>query len=164
MTITQETKPEIKLVGISVRTSNASEMNPETAKIGTTMHRFFGGGIASRIEARKSPDTVMAVYTDYESDEHGAYTYFLGEEVLDFYHVDDNLETLTIPAQTYAKFTSEPGPMPAVCIDLWQKIWTMNAADLGGKRAYLADFEFYDARSHNPEHAVLDILIGLQTA
>ena len=52
--------------------------------------------------------------------------------------------------------------MPAVCIDMWQNIWKMNAADLGGQRAYIADFEVYYERSQNPEQAVLDIYIGIQ--
>lgn len=32
---------EIKLIGITARTSNAAEMNADTAKIGITMQRFF---------------------------------------------------------------------------------------------------------------------------
>ena len=35
--------------------------------------------------------------------------------------------------------------MPAVCINMWQNIWKMNAADLGGARSYIPDFEVYDA-------------------
>ena len=152
---------EIKLVGITVRTSNAREMNPETAKIGATMQKFFASGMQTQIFGRKNPGTVFAVYTNYESDEHGQYTYFLGEEVNDFENTEQGFETLTIPAQTYVKFTSIPGKMPAVCINMWQNIWKMKAADLGGVRAYIADFEVYDQRSHNPEHAVLDIYIGV---
>jgi nucleotidyltransferase substrate binding protein (TIGR01987 family) len=45
---------------------------------------------------------------------------------------------------------------------MWQNIWKMNTADLGGKRAYIADFEVYDERSQNPEQAVLDIYIGIK--
>ena len=33
--------PEIRLAGISARTSNAAEMDKATAKIGLTMQRFF---------------------------------------------------------------------------------------------------------------------------
>ena len=33
--------PEIKLIGITARTSNAAEMNDDTAKIGITMQHFF---------------------------------------------------------------------------------------------------------------------------
>lgn len=59
-------------------------------------------------------------------------------------------------------FTSNPGPMPAVCIDLWQKIWTLNPAQLGGERQYLADFELYDKRASDPQNTVLDIYIGIK--
>ena len=152
---------EIKLVGITERTSNAREMNPETAKIGSAMQKFFGNSMQEQILRRKNPGTVFAVYTNYESDEHGHYTYFLGEEVNDFENIQQGFETLTIPGQTYVKFTSDPGKMPAVCINMWQNIWKMKAADLGGKRAYIADFEVYDERSQNPEHAILDIYISI---
>jgi predicted transcriptional regulator YdeE len=154
--------PEVKLVGITARTSNTREMNPDTAKIGATMQRFFTDGMQAQIMERKNPGTVFAVYTNYESDEHGQYTYFLGEEVNDFENIPQGFEKLTILPQTYVKFTSTPGKMPAVCIDMWQHIWKMNAAGLGGKRAYIADFEVYDERSQNPEQAVLDIYIGIR--
>ena len=162
MNKTMQKISEIKLVGITARTSNAREMAPETSQIGSTMQKFFGNGMQAHIFGRKNPGTVFAVYTNYASDENGEYTYFLGEEVNNFENIQQGFETLTIPAQTYVKFTSDPGKMPAVCIDMWQNIWKMNAADLGGERAYLADFEVYDERSHNPEHAVLDIYMGVR--
>jgi predicted transcriptional regulator YdeE len=155
------TLSEIKLIGITARTSNSLEMIPETAKIGATMQKFFGSGMQAQIFGRKNPMKVFAVYTNYESDEHGQYTYFLGEEVNDFENIPQGFEKLTIPAQNYVKFTSGPGRMPAVCIDMWRNIWQMKAADLGGQRAYIADFEVYDERSQNPEKAVLDIYIGI---
>lgn len=154
--------PEMKLVGVTVRTSNAKEMNPQTAQIGATMQKFFSSGMQAQIMERKKPGIVFAVYTDYESDAHGEYTYFLGEEVNSFENIPQGCKDLTIPAAIYAKFTSDPGKMPAVCIDMWQNIWKMKAADLGGKRTYVADFEVYDDRSHNPNSAVLDIYIGIQ--
>jgi predicted transcriptional regulator YdeE len=152
----------IKLVGIATRTSNTLEMNPATAKIGATMGRFWGSGIQAQISGRKNPGRVFAVYTNYDSSEGGAYTYFVGEEVNDFEHIHHGFETLMIPVQTYVKFTSEPGTMPDVCLDLWQKIWQMKADDLGGERAYVGDFEVYDGCSHDPNDAVLDIYIGIR--
>ena len=112
---------EVKLVGIKARTSNAREMNPATAKIGATMQKFFGNSMQDKISGRKNPGTVFAVYTNYESDAGGDYTYFLGEEVISFEGVDKEFEMLTIAAQNYAKFTNGPGPMPEVCIDMWIK-------------------------------------------
>lgn len=156
-----EQLPAIKLVGITARTSNSIEMNVDTAKIGVTMQRFFMGGMSAKISQRKNPGRVFAVYTNYESNEHGAYTYFLGEEVSSFEGVGPEFETLTISGQTYIKLTSNPGPIPAVVINLWQNIWGMQASELGGQRAYVADFEIYDARSQNQSNAVVDIYIGI---
>lgn len=155
------TLAELKLVGITVRTSNAAEMNPETSKIGSTMHKFFTDGMQAQIMERKNSGAVFAVYTNYENDENGAYTYFLGEAVNKFKNIPQGFEALTIPSQTYVKFTSAPGKMPAICIDMWQKIWKMKAVDLGGQRAYIADFEVYDERSRDPNNATLDIYIGV---
>jgi predicted transcriptional regulator YdeE len=151
----------IQLVGITARTNNAAEMNPTTGKIGPTLQRYFQNNLAEKIKARKKPGTTYCVYTDYESDCNGDYTYFVGEAVSHLDEVDPNLETKLIPAQRTIKFTTGPGPMPTVCIELWQKIWTMTDADLGGTRAYVADFEVYDERSHDPQNTVLDIYIGI---
>lgn len=152
---------DIKLVGISARTSNQAEMNPETAKIATTMQHFFSKNLQEKIKNRKNPGRIFAVYTEYENDSNGAYTYFLGEEVSDFDIIDPELKCITLPAQSYKKFTSDPGVMPRVVIDLWLKIWDMTEEEIGGKRAYLADFEVYDERSKDPNNAVLDIYLGI---
>jgi len=154
--------PEIRLIGITARTNNANEMKPETGKIPSMIHRYFYGGLSERIMMRKNPGTTFCVYTNYESDVTGDYTYFIGEEVAFLEGVPEGFETLTIPAQNYAKFTNQPGPMPSVCISMWQNIWAMNPPDLGGERSYIADFEIYDKRSADPKNAVLDIYIGLR--
>ena len=154
---------EIKLVGITARTNNTHifEGDPSTNIIAATVQKYFYNGLAERINGRKNPGTTFCAYTNYESDVNGDYTYFVGEEVTSFDEVDKEFEMLTIPIQNYAKFTNKPGPMPAVCIDMWQNIWKMSALDLGGKRAYIADFEVYDQRSTDYNNVILDIYIGI---
>lgn len=153
--------PAIKLVGIKgERTSNAKEFNSETNTIGKTMHRYFGGGIFNTIPHRISPMTTYAVYTQYESDFNGDYTYFLGEAVESFDGIPEGLDTLVIPAQTYVKFTTQQGQLPFVVIDEWQKIWA--DAELNEERAYITDFELYDHRSADPQNAVAEIFIGIK--
>jgi len=154
------THPQIKLVGISSRTNNMSEMNPMTAKILPTLQRYGQEKIASHIPHKKNEGVTFCAYTQYESDYLGDYTYFVGEEVTSFENVPDTLDQLTIPIQVYAKFTSEPGIMPAVCIHMWQKIW-QEPEILGGKRTYHTDFEVYDKRALDPTQAVLDIYVGI---
>jgi predicted transcriptional regulator YdeE len=160
-TITKQ--PELKLIGITTRTSNAELLasNPATNKVAATVQKFFHSNLASKINNRKKPGTTYCVYTNYESDHNGEYTYFIGEEVSSFDKVDKEFETLTIPAQNYAKFTNKAGPMPTVCVDMWQNIWQMDKSALGGDRSYVADFEVYDERSVDHTNVVLDINIGI---
>lgn len=158
------TLKEIKLVGITARTNNtqifASELS--TNIIAATIQEYVNKNLAKKINDRKNPGTTFCVYTNYESDINGDYTYFIGEEVTSFDKMNEGLVSLTIPMQKYAKFTNKPGPMPIVCINMWQNIWKMDTVDLGGERSYIADFEIYDERSSNPHQATLDIYIGLK--
>lgn len=158
------TGPAIKLVGITTRTNNAQifESDPASNKIAATVQKYFHNGMAEKIPDRKNPGTTFCVYTNYESDVNGDYTYFIGEEVNAFEHIGDSFETLSIPAQHYAKFTNQPGPMPGACIDMWKNIWKMSTADLGGERSYIADFEVYDERSVDHNNVILDIYIGVK--
>ncbi len=171
------TLPSIKLIGITARTSNLDESNISTAKIGLTIAKYFGERMYENIPNKKSHNNITyAVYTDYESDHNGQYTYFIGTEVNFIDPLMDNkinkvtkeviegsYRSITIPSQKYIKFTNNQyGVMPDVCIDMWNKIWKMSHKKLGGNRSYLADFEFYDERSSNPKSSILDIYIGIK--
>lgn len=153
-------RDSIKLIGIASRTNNQAEMRGENAVIPSTIQEFYTQGFAQAITSTK-PDTTYHIYTEYDSNENGDYTFFVGKEVRDFQDIPAGCRTLEIPAQSYAVFTNSAGPMPAVCIDMWKRIWTMNEADFGGKRTYIADFEIYDGRSQDPLHTVLDIYVGI---
>lgn len=154
--------PEIKLLGILCRTNNTAEMNISSAKIAPTIQKYFRQAVGEEIPNRKNPGTTYCVYTDYESDFTDDYTYFIGEEVKVGGDSMEGFSSIIIPAQNYAKFTSKPGIMPEVCIDMWQNIWKMKSGELGGKRAYLADFEVYDKRALDPSKTVLDIYVGVK--
>lgn len=155
-------KGEIKLVGLTARTNNKNEMNPQTSKIGELAGRFWGQNIAGQISNRKNPGVTFSVYTEYESNEHGDYTYFIGEEVDSFENIPSGLQKLTMPAAKYQKFTTPSGKMPEVVIQAWQQIWKMTVNDFDGERAYVADFEVYDQRASDPANASLDIYIGIK--
>lgn len=153
---------EMKLVGVSVRTNNALEMDPTTAKIGALLGDYFADSTANAIPNRKNPGVTLCCYTDYESDENGDYLYFVGEVVTSFEDVPEPFKTLTIPTARYVKFTTEEGQMPNVVFSAWQDIWTMTPSDFGGERAYQVDFEVYDQRAMDPAKTVIDIYIGLK--
>ncbi len=156
--------PEMRLIGITCRTNNARlfEANPKTNPVAMTVQRYFHEGLPEKIAHRHNPGVTYCVYTQYESDLSGDFTYFIGEQVDSFEPISSEFETLTIPAQEYAKLTHGPGPMPSVCIDLWKHIWMLSPAELGGERSYIADFEVYDERSRDHQQVTLDIYIGVK--
>ena len=157
-----ENKSEIKLIGVSVRTNNKNEINPETSKIAMLSSNFFSKNVATQIVNRKNPGITFAVYTEYDSNEHGDYTYFIGEEVNSFENIPNNLDQLVISAAQYQKFTTPSGKMPEIVINAWQQIWKMSSYDFGGERTYQADFEIYDDRAQDLENTILDIYIGIK--
>lgn len=154
-------RPEIKLVGLSARTNNRSELDPMRAKIAPLVQRYFFQQTPLKIPGRKKTGTTFSAYTSYESDVSGDYTYFIGEEVESLDNVPEGFDVLLIPPQLYIKFTTEPGIMPGVVIEAWHKIWQFSPQELGGERGYQTDFELYDERVANPQRAVLDIYIGI---
>lgn len=154
--------PEIKLIGLKVRTNNQNEFNAATAQIGPSVAKYFQEGWVDKIPHRKNPGVTICAYTEYESDYTGDYTFYIGEEVTSQSPISEGLSALLIPAQHYIKFTTEPGPIPHVEIEAWQKIWAMSPEELGGIRSYKTDFVVYDERTHDHQRAVVDIYIGIE--
>ena len=153
---------EIKLVGVSIRTNNSDEMNPEKSKIGAIAGRYWKEQLANKFKNRKNPGITYSVYTDFASDENGEYTYFIGEEVDSLEDQDlSEFKTLVISASAYQKFTTPCGKMPDIIIGAWQEIWQMAPSDFSGKRTYKADFEMYDHRAVDPNNSEVDIYIGV---
>lgn len=155
-------EPEILFIGVSVRTNNKNEMDPSVRKIAGLVDQYWQQDLSEKIPNRKNPGRTICVYTDYQSDEHGDYTYVMGEEVTSLENVPPNFTALQIPAAKFKRFTTLPGKMPFVVIEAWQKIWTMSPDQLGGQRAYQNDFEIYDQRTADPDNAVMDIYIGIK--
>jgi predicted transcriptional regulator YdeE len=154
--------PELTLLGLSVRTNNKNEIDPKTGKIGPLATSYWGNQSANAIKHRAKPGLTYAVYTDYERDEHGEYTCLIGEEVRSIEGQDrSTFDLISIPHSRYQKFTTLPGKMPDVIIAAWQEIWSMKPEDFAAKRTYIADFELYDQRAADPNHAVVDIYIGI---
>lgn len=131
---------EKQMFGIAVRTTNAKEMNPGTAKIGETWQKFdsevsvdYQGG-----------ERVYGVYYNYESDANGEFTVLAGTE-----KPNNSLEKVTIQKGKYLVFegkastSDDKGRVQAV-IDTWGKIWSyFGSSGSEHKRAYKTDFEHY---------------------
>lgn len=149
--------PDKFVMGFTIRANNTDKI----VNIGALVGRYFSQNLAVQIPGRKHPGVTLSAYTQYDSDEHGDYTYFIGEEVSQLVSVP-GLDGFVIPAGNYVKFTTDAGEMPMVVIEAWQKIWQMSAADFGGARSYIFDYEVHDQRAMDPKLAVLDIYLGLR--
>lgn len=148
------------VVGLSVRTNNHNEMNPSTAKIGLLVADYFGQNVAAGIANRVNPGVTIDGFTEYDSDEFGDYTYFIGEAVSKV-EEREGLRGFEVLKGKYVKFTTPEGQMPEVVFHAWQKIWKMKSDELGGKRTYRIDYEVYDERARDPNKTVMDICLGI---
>src|SRR3989338_10018558 len=88
------------LAGTTIRTNNKNEMNPATGKIGPLVQQYWHNQIANKIQHRANPGLTYIAYTDYESDEHGEYTFLVGEAVSEKTPQSD-FRILTIPEGTF---------------------------------------------------------------
>lgn len=132
----------LEVAGIAIRTNNASERDPATARIPGLWKRFFGENIAGQIPNGKPGAAPLGVYTDYESDHTGPYSLIAGLETSAPEPVPHGMRRLTIPAGRYLVFTAA-GPMPQALIAGWMHIWSYFSTDTRYRRAYTADFERY---------------------
>ena len=148
------------VVGIAVRTSNAEQMTP-ARPIGKQWERLFKEGVLAAIP-NKADGNIVALYTEYASDKDGEYTYVLGARVTKAESVPAGMVAKNVPAGRYAVFTSERGPVQKVVVEMWQRVWATPKNELGGDRAYKADYEVYDQRAQNPADSVVDLYIGIR--
>ncbi|MGM7684959.1 GyrI-like domain-containing protein [Cytobacillus sp. Hm23] len=141
-------------VGNCTRTTNKVEMTADR-RIPKLWDDFYKNEVLEAITHKKNSN-VLAIYTDYETNEHGAYTFALGAEVRDNNLVPNGMESIQVPDQKYIVFTTRKGPLPGVIIEAWEEIWKWSEQSA---RAYGADFELYDERAMDPNNSQVDIYI-----
>ncbi len=129
------------IIGIETRTTNEKERegNGEIPKI---WQRVMQENLADKIPNRYDQN-LIAVYTDYASDQNGEYTYILGARVISTKEVPPGFVTVKIPVGKYAVVESEKGPPSEIMPKVWRRIWAMSPAELGGIRAFKTDYELY---------------------
>jgi predicted transcriptional regulator YdeE len=154
-------QPEFSVIGIQVRTSNAKEVTGGGA-IPKQWERFFKEGIADKIP-NKVDSTIYAVYTNYASDYNGEYDFIIGMKVSSVSDVPPGMVAKKVPKGRYAIVASAKGPVAQVVPQAWQRVYSLDDnKQLGGARAYKADFELYDQRSQNPQDSQVDLYVGLK--
>lgn len=154
-------QPEFSVIGIRVRTSNAKQVTGGGA-IPKQWDRFFREGIADKIP-NKVGSTIYAIYTNYASDHNGEYDFIIGMKVSSVSEVPPGMVAKQVPSGRFAVITSAKGPAAQVVPQAWQRVYSLDDnKQLGGARAYKADFEVYDQRSQNPQDSQVDLYIGLK--
>jgi predicted transcriptional regulator YdeE len=152
---------EFSIIGIEARTNNAKEMT-NAGVIPKQWGKFFAEGILARIPNKIDP-TIYAVYTDYASDRNGDYTFVIGANVSETSAIPEGMVAKKVPAGKYSVVTSARGPVENVVPQAWQQIYGLeDKSQLGGSRAYKADFEVYDQRSRDPQDSQVDIHVGIR--
>jgi predicted transcriptional regulator YdeE len=151
---------EFFVVGIAERTSNEREMSGQGV-IAKQWDRLFREKLAESIPNR-ADFNIYAVYSDYVSDHTGEYTFLLGAKVRNVSKLPEGMIAKRVPAGRYAVVTSEQAPVVEAVVGAWKKVWAASQSDLGGERAYLADFELYDERASDPQNSQVDIYVGLK--
>ena len=130
-------------------------------RIANLWERFLRENLLAQVTG-KLDEAVLAVYTDYASDQDREYTLIVGARVKDATEAPPGMVAKNVPAGRYAVFNSEKGPVEKVVVGTWQRIWSTTKSEMGGERAYVADFEVYDQRTANPRDAEVDVYIGIR--
>lgn len=146
---------KINLIGIDLNKKTTNENGQSMNDFGALWYKFksenYYGKIPNKIDGK-----LYAVYYDYESDEKGEFSYFIGAEVSSLDDIPSGLTSLTIPEQKYELFTAK-GKIPE-CIGIeWSKIWSANI-----KRTFNVDFEVYSDKSSDLNNAEIDIYISVE--
>jgi predicted transcriptional regulator YdeE len=130
-----------KVSGMTVRTSNSKESNPDTAKLGKHWHKFFSEELVSKIPDKLDDSSIYGVYSNYESDFNGHYDVTAGvstsaeTEQADF-------SSINIDRGNYLVFENK-GVMPNAVIDAWKAVWIFFETHPQIHRKYTTDFEVY---------------------
>lgn len=152
---------EMQVAGLQIRTSNEAERQGK-GEIGELWQRYYREGHHAQTPHQTEPGFVLGVYSNYESDETGSYSLLVGVEVEKGRSEPEGLTVVTIPAATYAVFTTRKGPVVEVVQEAWGQIWDWSKKT-GNKRTFSADFERYDGkRCANPQEAQVDLYIAIE--
>ncbi|WP_134684349.1 GyrI-like domain-containing protein [Brevibacillus migulae] len=153
-------KDSLNLIGISARTTNQQESSGQ-GSIPALWGAFFSEQITGKIPEIVHPHWMYTLYSHYENGAAGEYTVLIGHESEKRDGIPAGLARVELPAAKYAVITTRQGPVSEVVPEAWMQIWEWSAT---GKlrRTFSGDFERYDARSFDPQQAVVEIFIAVE--
>ena len=151
-------RPGMKLIGISGRTTNAREFSGQGI-IPQMWGRFYRENLFAIIPHQIGNFT-YAAYFDYESEDKGSYSFFIGREVSSFRDIPHDMVSLEVSAMHCLQVTTKKGQLQEIGIEAWQRIWQSQV--LRNERLFDKDLEVYGQEAMDPQNAQFDIYIGLK--
>jgi predicted transcriptional regulator YdeE len=128
---------ETRVVGLTVRTTNGAERDPARARIPALWERVLREGVRDQVPSAKPG--FAAAYSEYESDDAGAYTLVVGAETEEGGAPPPGLGSVVLPGASCLVFEAR-GPMPQALIETWIAIGT-RFREGDGERTYAGDLE-----------------------
>ena len=154
-----EDQPAFSVIGVSVVTSAAKESGGD-GEIPKLWQKALGEGLLEDVPSRAGGG-LIAVYSDFAKGDPTTYTYTLGYKVSSTAKVPDGFVAISIPAGMYAIVPSEEGALPDVLPKVWKGIFAMTPAQLGGERAFKADYEEF-AEGMDWQNTQVNLHLGLK--
>ena len=134
------------VAGVTARTTNRDENDPQIARIGTLWNRFFDERVYERFPHRRPDMHLYGVYSAYETDAQGAFDVTAGVAV------KEAPAAVRIEGGDYLVFRGQ-GEMPQMVLAVWEAIWQYFEAHPEVRRSYRSDFEAYSG----PEEVAIHI-------
>lgn len=142
------------IIGIQVRTNN----NEAVTTVPTLWQQWHNNNIFHKIPNKINTTEYFAVYTDYESDEHGDYTLIIGAQVDSLSDIPQGCIGRFIPAASYVKL-GVAGVVPVCIIKAWHSIWS---TEFSYERAFTYDFEVYPIKIASNTEPIAHIYVAIK--
>ncbi len=165
------TKPAFKVAGYGIKTNIEGNYTKDIAAYWTN---YSGENLEARMYNQLKPPKHGEVGICITSPNEKHVTYLLGVIVGNFSKVTPDMLKVTVPAATYAMFTSPPsdtskdttyedGAFTRGIRNTWKYIFEewFEKSDYVFDESKL-DFEFYDERCHSHEDSVMEIYVPVK--
>jgi len=135
-------EPGFSVIGLTVKTSNKDEISGPGARLGNLWRNFMAES-DGHIPGDPDRSTIFCIYTDYESDESGAYKVILGRSIGDTsVEVPHGMERINIPAAEYLVFHALDRN-PESVREAWSRVYDYFRHHAAPRRTFTADFDRY---------------------
>ena len=149
------TAGDLLVAGMKLRTTHRIEAVAQTAKIPALWRRFFVDKVGDQIPDRLPDAAVLAVYSDYDQDDSGPYSFLIGHSVRTLEQTPNGMSGFWLLPGRYLQFEAAGRPFEYPAAD-WEEIRQFFARTHEYERTFEADYEI-----HRPEGVAIYVAIKL---